>query len=285
MRKILILISAILIASCGGDIWEAEVPTYLNIAPFEFTTFGDQGANTSDIRDVWVYDNNELLGAFELPAQVPLIGRGEKQIVVFPGIRENGNTFFPDIYFLYEPDTFIVNADGSSEITIEPETIYDERTKFSFVEDFESGNIFTLDLDEDDTTRLVTQSETVRSGGRAGLIRVNEEFPSAVVATAQSFGPFFKDGPQAYLEFDFKSNVPLTVGYFGIANDGENFNFLKVTLLPQEEWKKVYVEFTEEFLGDDLRLANIIFRVDLDQRLSSATEGETFIDNVKLVHF
>ena len=88
MRDILFIgLGLFLFQSCKESPWKAEVPTYLVIDSFSFETFPGQGANSTAITDVWVYDNTGLLGAYELPAEIPVLGKGKKQITLFPGIR------------------------------------------------------------------------------------------------------------------------------------------------------------------------------------------------------
>jgi hypothetical protein len=272
-------------ASCKDPAWEAEVPTYLLIDSFQLQTTAEEGSNSHDIRDVWVYDNNNLLGAYPLPAEIPLLGKEEKMLVVYPGIRENGNSFYPDIYFLYEPDTFFIDPTEDNEFKKTGNTLYDERTKFAFVENFESGNIFTESITSLYTSSVQVVSDTVFEGDKGGMMEVTEDFTPVVVGTENAYGPFFQDGRQLYLEMDFKSEVPLTIGYAGISFEGEPRDFLKVTLKPTTEWRKVYIEFTEEFSGDDIFRAQMILRADLDGRYTTDSVGRAYFDNIKLVHF
>lgn len=286
IRTFYILSLAILVGftACKESPWKAEVPTYLVVDTFELTTFGDQGSNSAAITDVWVYDNTGLLGAYELPAEIPILGDGEKEIVLYPGIRENGNSFYPDIYFLYEPDTVVINASQNGEVQVSASTTYDERTQFAFVEGFESGNIFTQSLTSDSTEMKVIDSMAL-DGNKCGMIEVSESQSPVVVGTNQGYGPFFQRGNLAYLEMDFKSEVPVTVGYSGITITGEEREFLKVTLKPVEDWRKVYIEFSEEFAGDQIFRVQMVIRADLDPRYTTDTVGRAYFDNLKLIHF
>jgi hypothetical protein len=266
--------------------WEADVPTFLKIDEFEFTTVDTQGSASSFIRDVWVYENNTFLGAYELPATVPIIGEGERQVTLFPGIREDGSSERPRLLFLYETDTFSFMSQAGEEIYYQPETRYDDRIQFSFIEDFEDGNLFTADLDGQDTTKLVRTMENVFEGDFSGKITVTDSFPVVVVGTANAYGPFLENGTQVFFEFDYNCTVPTTIGYIGQNAQGLQVDFLKVTLLPTAGWRKAYINFSEEFRIDQVVAAQMIIRVDLDDRFGeTGSSGTALFDNLKVIHF
>lgn len=280
---------AILIALGFGacsDQWEADVPTFLVIDKFEFTTVDTQGSASSFIRDVWLYENNEFLGAYELPATIPVIGEGERQVTLFPGIREDGSSERPRLLFLYDTDTFSYTAQAGEEIYYKPSTTYDERTRFSFIEDFEDGNLFTVNFDGQDSSGMVRTVDNAFEGNFSGKIEVSDSIPLVVVGTAEAYGPFLERGTQVFFEFDYNCNVPVTIGYVGLNAQGGPEDFLKVTLLPTEGWRKAYINFSEEFRLDQIIAAQMLIRVDLDVRFSASTDsGEALFDNLKLIHF
>jgi len=271
--------------SCA-DKWEAEIPTFLEIDEFEFTTTDSQGSASSFIRDVWVYENNSFLGAYELPATVPTIGEGDRRVTLFPGIREDGSSERPRLLFLYETDTFSFTAQAGEEIYYKPKTSYDTRTQFSFIEDFEDGNLFTADLDGQEESKMVRTTENVFEGNFSGQITVTDSFPVIVVGTSNAYGPFLERGTQVFFEFDYNCTVPTTIGYIGRDAQGLQVDFLKVTLLPTEGWRKAYINFSEEFRLDQVVAAQMIMRIDLDGRFGDpGNSGTALFDNCKLIHF
>jgi len=277
--------SLVFLSSCF-DKWEADLPVFLELDKFEFTTVDTQGSSSSLIRDVWLYNNNEFLGAYELPAEIPILTEGETQVTLFPGIREDGSSERPRLIFLYEPDTFSFSAVPGEEVQYIPKTTYDPRTRFSFIEDFEDGNLFTANLDGNDSTRLSRTTENVFEGNFSGKIVVNDSFPLVVTGTAEAYGPFLERGTQAFMEFDYNCNVPVTIGYVGVNTQGGQVDFLKVTLLPTDGWRKAYINFSEEFRVDQVLSAQMILRVDFDNRFGAPPElGEAYFDNLKLIHF
>jgi hypothetical protein len=272
--------------SACADRWEADIPTFVQIDEFDFTTVDTQGSASSFIRDVWVYENNEFLGAYELPATVPIIGEGERQVTLFPGIREDGSSERPRLFFLYETDTFSYTAQPGEEVYYKPSTRYDDRIQFSFIESFEDGNLFTNDLAGQDSTGLVRTTENVFEGNFSGQITVTDSFPVVAVGTAETYGPFFENGTQVFFEFDYNCDVPTTIGYVGLNAQGLQVDFLKVTLLPTEGWRKAYINFSEEFRLDQVVAAQLIIRIDLDDRFGeTGSRGTAFFDNLKLIHF
>jgi hypothetical protein len=275
-----------LLIACGDDHFEAEVPTFLKVNKFEFTTTAEQGSSSSFIRDVWVYENNQFLGAYELPATIPIIGEGQREVTLFPGIREDGSSELPRLFFMYDTDTVSYVGEPGKEVEYTPETEYDERTQFAFIEGFEDGNLFTANFDGNDTTGLDRTDENVFEGENSGVIRVTDSLPTVVVGTANAYGPFFQNGTQVFFEFDYSTDVPVTIGYVGLSEQGEQLDFLKVTLFPTEGWRKAYINFSEEFRFDNIETVQLLIRVDLDGRFgTTSSEGAAYFDNLKLIHF
>ena len=66
-----------LINSCSKDSFEAKIPTYISIDKFTVASnYAIYGSSASNITDVWVYINDDLVGTYELPARFPIIKEG-----------------------------------------------------------------------------------------------------------------------------------------------------------------------------------------------------------------
>jgi hypothetical protein len=73
-----------------------QIPAYLDIKPFTVTETGP--GKWQDIQEGWVYVNGDFLGAYTLPARVPALAAGSSEVLVFPGVKENGIETTPNIY-------------------------------------------------------------------------------------------------------------------------------------------------------------------------------------------
>ena len=94
--QIHILSVAFLVLALGAG-WgcakeKAGTPAWIEVDSLSLTTTPAQGTNSHRFTDAWVYVNSNLVGAFELPARVPILAEGNTNIIIFPGVQLNGLT-------------------------------------------------------------------------------------------------------------------------------------------------------------------------------------------------
>ena len=95
--------------SCKED---EPIPAYIKIDAVDLTTDQNtEGWNSQGIKDAWVYIDNNLVGAFELPAEFPVLEEGTHNISVGGGILLNGisstRTEYP-MYRFYESTVSLI---------------------------------------------------------------------------------------------------------------------------------------------------------------------------------
>ena len=118
---------------------EESIPAYIHIPKIILNTNADgsEGSNAHDILDAWVYINNKLIGAFELPATIPILSSGKQQLTIVAGVKNNGFTAqrirYP-FYKAYDTDIELVPANVD---TVVPVFSYYESLSFQWLEDFE----------------------------------------------------------------------------------------------------------------------------------------------------
>lgn len=79
------------------------MPSYLYIEKIGLNTQYEQGTASHKITDAWVYVDETLIGAFELPATIPILTEGLKKITIRPGIKLNGISNTRAIYPYFTP--------------------------------------------------------------------------------------------------------------------------------------------------------------------------------------
>ena len=90
---ILIMFSAIFMPSCNNFKGSQEIPAYLHVDTFHFSTnYAVEGAASHKITDVSVYIDGSYQGYYELPATIPVLERGKHQLTLMAGIKLNGNS-------------------------------------------------------------------------------------------------------------------------------------------------------------------------------------------------
>ncbi len=286
MKKIYLPLIALLclclLAACEIINPPEALPAYIQIEPFEFSTNLDQGSASNNITDAWLYVDNELIGAFTLPATVPVLKTGEFSVIVDPGIKENGVAATPTIYPYYQRYTNTVNLVETEITTIQPESAYNDNLNFVFIEGFTDQHLFTADLDGNPETSIVSSSLGAYEGN-SGRIELTTEHPRLQVATGFVYDNLPTDGSvQIYLEMDYKNAVNLGVGVIGVDANGIEKAFYSHGLNPTAEWKKVYINLTEVIFNSELEYYQITFAATLPDGLDSAV---ILVDNIKLIHF
>ena len=84
-----------------------DEPSYIHIDSISLTTdYTAYGTASHKITDAWVYVDNELIGAFELPANVPVLKSGVHNINIRPGIKLNGIAATRSYYPFFNPCIF-----------------------------------------------------------------------------------------------------------------------------------------------------------------------------------
>ncbi|NNE54949.1 MAG: hypothetical protein HKN32_02935, partial [Flavobacteriales bacterium] len=86
----------LLISTCG--LWmscnlinPAEgVPAFVAVDEYTFETTSVQGTSSEKFTEIWAFDQGTMMGAFELPASIPVLAEGSRDMSFFAGIKNNG---------------------------------------------------------------------------------------------------------------------------------------------------------------------------------------------------
>jgi hypothetical protein len=81
-----------LLFSCNKFDGDQTIPSYIHIDKITVVDNPtlNEGSLSNKITDAWVYVDEELIGAFELPATFPVLKKGKHKISIHPGIKLNG---------------------------------------------------------------------------------------------------------------------------------------------------------------------------------------------------
>lgn len=159
-----------LISSCSKDSFEAKVPAYISIDKFTVTSnYAVHGSNSSNITDVWVYVNDDLIGTYELPARFPVLKEGTHSVKFYAGIKDNGVSGLRERYLFYTPHEEQLTFEKGKEIKVEPQVTYISSTQTAWLEDFESpATSFTYTTGSDTIINKTTIS--VFEGNASGQV-------------------------------------------------------------------------------------------------------------------
>jgi len=293
MASLLIgLCLVVVLAGCSIIEGDEDIPSYLYIEPFVFES-GDpanEGSSSALIPYGWVYAGGAFFGAYELPARVPVVAEGNTRITVLPGIRDNGSVITPQVYAFYERYEQDISLEPLRTDTIIPVTRYLSDLNFLFLEDFEGGHPFVLDVQGNQVEDLTINFEPpLPFEGGAGQLFVDEDAPISSVITQNTLVGLPTNGTPVYLELDYLTDVNLRIGLLAFDAQGATLPLTTLVLRPNESWNKAYFS-----LADPLNAVvgrGVAYKIVLSAELPSNNEGFTvtsgnaFVDNVKLVTF
>ncbi|TVQ46459.1 MAG: hypothetical protein EA362_07595 [Saprospirales bacterium] len=272
-----------LLLSCSFFEDDPLDPAYIHIDSHSISVKPEQGSAHHDISDSWVYLDGSLLGAYEKGTDIPwLDAGGNNQILVFPGIRDNGIRSLPTIYPMLRPDTFQVNFEPLNMDTLKPVYRYFDDVVFLINEGFEFGNFLTVDLDLNENTKVVRSRDDAFEGNYSAKLQVDSENIALEVASEFVYTGL-PNGRPVYLELHYKNDHPFSVGLLGERIEASPTRFYKLTLRPTDEWKKVYINFQEEITFTDFQGYRLLFGLQWEEDHISDT-ATVYLDNVKFLH-
>ena len=180
-----LLLGAVLLCAVSCNIINPEetIPAYIKIDSVGFTTSIGQGAATSNIPDVWVFVNDQPVGGYELPAVIPVLARGNSNIIVAGGIKKNGFSTVRLRHPLWATYNKEITLTPAETLKVNPVVTYLGDVLFQ-IEDFELGTGFDKTAASEVDVELTTNPANVLSGTRALEVILTEgqdffEFPDS----------------------------------------------------------------------------------------------------------
>lgn len=276
------------ISSCEDFDGDQTIPAYIQVDKFILDKNSNlaEGSLSNKITDVWVYVDDELIGAFELPAKFPVLKKGKHKITLAPGIKMNGMSGTRVVYPFYKKieitDSNLVEGNILHLDSSLTHTAYSENVKFSWKEDFEDGGVSIQRRTGSDTNLVATSLiANVFEGFSSGLIYLNANQNFYEVETINKF-VLPKNGSPVFLEMNYKTNNPVRIGLLAYYSS-KIVQTATVVLNPTSEWKKIYINFTPDISDSYSALDYKIFFG--EYKSSTNTTASILFDNIKLVHW
>ncbi|MFH1004242.1 MAG: hypothetical protein V1781_01915 [Bacteroidota bacterium] len=282
MRKIIFNIAILLLIFISSCNKEEPIPAYIRINQINFITdYATKGSSSNKIVDAWVYVDGKSVGTFELPVTFPVLAEGTKDIIVYPGIKENGISVtriqYP-FYNIFEQKQSLVPA----EITVlNPVTDYVPSADFAWIEDFEGSGISLCDTMGSDTTmKLITDKNIVfeRNGCGGVFLSGNNIFYQGITCNK-----YVLSVPcRAFLELDYKCNKFFAVGIVAYSSSNILGQVSSGIINAKETWNKIYMNLSNEInLFPNATSFAIYFAM---LNTDTSTPAYLYLDNIKLIH-
>lgn len=271
-----------LLAGCG-KLNEAEVPHRLHVPFVDVVLEPGEGSASSRIEEVWVYTPTDVLGAFPLPADIPVLPGAEGEAVELTfsaGIRANGIAASRKPYPPYEVhrQTFQLTPGGTDTLGL---TLgYADGFEVLFVEDFENANRFAESSTSTAQIVRTTAPEWVFEGEGSGRAWLSAQ---QAVVWAQTNEQQYHLNPtgSCWLEFDYACTQAFAIGLNPQNLVQDNPTPILVLNSSDGAWKKIYLD-----LGPVVRSETLAawFEVTLEAAWDGSADSTYFaVDNLKIV--
>ena len=280
-------IALVILSSCVKN---NPKPSWIKIEKWQLEAnpllSGAEGDLIHNFSQAYVYVDNKIVGVFELPIKLPIMLEGDKEIVIFPAIINNGIANQGKmIYPFCESYRVTLNLKKGETTVINPTTRYSSITQFPFVEDFESASIkFTTDPNANAVITQVPHTDPGKTG-YCGHVALNQA-DSLWTGTTHDAMQLPKQGAEVFLEIEYKNTNDILTGVLAITLPGTVRTHPYIRLNKQlgtPVWKKTYINLKQ--------IVSYSVEADYFEQFlqmvidPTASSSDVYIDNIKVVHF
>jgi hypothetical protein len=269
------------ISSCDIINPSEPTPTYIRVDTFSFASNNLLGTRSHKITSVYAYLNNQSIGVYDLPITFPVIMDKKSRLQLTAGIDYNGFGGIPAQYPFYASFIDSISPTPGQVINTAPVTQYHSSAKMIYNADFENSNPFQAVNPGDTPIIRVTYPDQVFEGGGSGLLYLTATMDSSIVTNSDAFD--ISSQTDVYLEINYKSTIPFTVGLVTIPFGVTRIQYL-AGFNPRSSWNKVYIDlktFASTYRGGNF---NLLIRA-VKESSQRGKDGYVLIDNVKIVSF
>ena len=295
----------VVLFSCKKFKGSQEIPAYLRIEPWTFTTnYRIEGAATQAITDAWLYVDGNLLGCYEIQSHddgkyvmIPVLEKDGHKLQIYPGVKLNGIASTRVQYPFYKPYIIDKVLKPGMIDTVNPATKYysidssSVRFKREAMEDFEDVNNIKLDSTSRSRTKIRQVSHRTDPNAwmdpldtlnryRSGYIHLTDSIYMFDIASKE-LRNLPAVGNYVLMEIDYKCDEEFLVGmYIHSSQYGlqdKELYYVKAT----NEWKKIYINFsptvTDSYYADYVKFY-------LRGTVGPSGSSNFYFDNIKLIY-
>ncbi|MCU0434388.1 MAG: hypothetical protein MUC87_13120 [Bacteroidia bacterium] len=274
----LVLLTVPLLPGCKLFDRTEEIPSYLRISSVNFTALSGEGSSSHQITDVWVFMDNELIGAFEIPCTIPILAEGSHQFLIRAGIKMNGTTTTRAIYPAYKGWESSLTLTRAQVVSAAPSFQYFSGTDFVWLEDFDQPGQTYNDSGAivQDVFHLTNNPADVFEGARSGYAKLdNDSFDLFI--RSQFFTGLHPAASFVYMELNYRCDQPFSVGVMTRQYEYRNV----VTVSPRSTWGKIYINLTDA-VNQAPSSTGYAFYI-TQRKPDDVTESYLYLDNIKVL--
>jgi len=274
-----------------------ETPAYIYIENVDFyvTDFSTQGTASFKIPDVWVTVNGIGIGAYQLPALVPIIASGNTDLTIEAGFKMNGQSDLRPKHPLFTSYKKTVNLAKGKIDTIFPVFTYLSSVEFPFKEDFSSAglNFYPVDssakLEKTSDPQLLFRyrDEPNNFSGIITLPYNDTIYFFEIKSTKLELNANKAMDCIAELNFCFDANVEIGMCCYFPPSSSTRTQQLSIANLVGKpnntEWNKIYVNLTEDMRNATLK-GMTHFDIYMKCGIHKDSTARFLFDNIKVVY-
>lgn len=287
-KQVFILMSAgLFFQACDFINPEEDVPAWVTINQINMSGKYGVGQKPVKITDAWVFVDDKLLGAFELPAKFPVLSAGEHQIAIQGGIEINGIASTRSYYPFYETHRQTINLEEGKEFTaLDTVSVsYMSIARFMFSETFDSTVLQLDKISTSDTNIIRTNDEAIRyrdDGVYSGIVNLDDINSSFEIVNTNNIRYDGYEIP-VFLEMNYNAEIEFSVGLYVMVSSSSSVRYEHIKIKPTSEWNKIYINFTPKL---NEYYAPVYFKIFISGTKGSNTgNAKLLFDNIRLVTF
>jgi hypothetical protein len=270
------------LSSCEKFKGDQTIPAYVTIDSIYLQTDpSTQGTAFQNFTDAWVYVDDNLIGAFQMPAEFPVLAKGRHKVTIMPGVKKDGIAATRTNYPFCQP--IILNPDLAEDSTVHLsglKTGYEPTTVFFMIEDFDG---VVLDLDTTNRSMVaIHQTSTgwpgTFEGSHSGVVLMDSV---GTMFECTNKTDFIIPAAPVFMELHFNTNNAVAVGVI-LYGYSQIVQTPVMYLSPTEgQWKKIYIDLTNA-LNSQTGMVN--FRIFFNAVQSSGVyHADIRFDNIKVL--
>lgn len=265
--------------SCNKQKLKSPQASFLVVADPQLITSTNQGSNSHKITDMWLYVNDNFEGIFPVGSVMPVVATTNAEIVLFPGIKNNGIAATRLPYEFFQQVKFNLPVEAGKTYTYTPVFEYLTNTNFRYVESFDTGAPGTSFSGEPGTScGLVSDPSKVYGGvGNSFYMTMSDANPIGEIRSTSSIFGLPAGGAPVYLEINYKNNQPFQLGIIGGGGDQREI----ISINRSAEWNKIYIQLTTA-ISTSPTYTNYKLYV---KARKTVDNPEIYIDNIKVISF
>lgn len=264
--------------------WDGP-PHFVHIDAIQLELSSEEGAATERIEEVWVYSETDVLGAFPLPADIPLSPEqlgSSAEITFSAGIRANAISSTRQPYPFYDAVVENLDIDYGGFDTLALTVGYTELTEVIVAEDFETANRFQESVTSSGQVIRTEDPAFVLDGVGSGLIVLDSVHHTVISSTNEQEYDLGTNGP-VWLELDYSCTQPFWIGLY--VKNAVNAQRVPILILNSTdgERNKIYLD-----LGPVVRTSPDAthYEITLDAYYDGSAESTfVMVDNFKLLRY